>query len=188
MVFKLFLKSKKQGFSLIELLIVIGLVGIFSIGGLASYVGSQKNSRDARRKADLETIKEALEFYRADNNQYPFDDPSTSCDSSIGFTMNGGCALANENDWSNSSGLKSGLVPNYLSKLPIDPINKYSGVYSYSNFYQYVPICNYSDNLRCGGENQIQTTYFDCTDKGCCAYELHTGLESTSKGYSICNP
>jgi len=187
MVLQFFLKSKKNGFSLLELLVVISLIGILSISGLASYVSSQKSARDGRRKTDLETIRQALELYRADNNgQYPNEPITASCDSSIGFTTSGGCAVATGGDWSSSGGLKLGLVPNYLIKLPVDPINEFSGIYSYSNYYLYDVICDYDSNLYCGGENQVTPSYFDCTGKGCCAYQLSTGLESTRKGYSIC--
>ncbi|KKS84418.1 MAG: LspG (Type II protein secretion LspG pseudopilin) [Candidatus Gottesmanbacteria bacterium GW2011_GWB1_43_11] len=93
------------GFTLIEIMIVIGILGILATAGYASFLGSQKNARDSRRKVDLETIRQALELYRLDNGQYPFDDPfTTSCDSSLGFVVSNalGCAAATGGDWSAS--------------------------------------------------------------------------------------
>ena len=186
----LFKFNDRLGFTLIEIMIVIGILGILATAGYASFLGSQKNARDSRRKVDLETIRQALELYRLDNGQYPFDDPfTTSCDSSLGFVVSNalGCAAATGGDWSASLGLKPALVPNYLSKLPIDPINKFGSYSSDSSFYNYVVICDYAYKFYCGGENQVTRTSFDCTGKGCCAYGLDTRLESTKKAYSICS-
>ena len=54
-----------------ELLVVIGLLGILSVTGLASYTGSQQNGRDGRRRADLETLRQSLELYNNDTGDYP---------------------------------------------------------------------------------------------------------------------
>lgn len=59
------------GFSLIELLVVIAIIGILVGVGTASYQRAVKLSRDAKRKTDLEQIRQALETYRAENGTYP---------------------------------------------------------------------------------------------------------------------
>lgn len=59
--------SRGAGFTLMELLMVIGIISILSIAGLASYTGSQKRARDSRRKIDLETIRQGLELYKSQN-------------------------------------------------------------------------------------------------------------------------
>ena len=65
-----YLHSKK-GFSLIELLIVIAIIGILVSIGLAAFSRAQTQARDGQRKADIEQIRGALEQYYADNNHYP---------------------------------------------------------------------------------------------------------------------
>jgi general secretion pathway protein G len=65
---------KKLGFTLIELLVVIAIVGILLAIGTPSYITTMKQSRDTRRKTDLEQIRQALETYRAENGFYPTDD------------------------------------------------------------------------------------------------------------------
>lgn len=62
----------KRGFTLLELLIVIAIVGILVSIGVVSYSSAQKKSRDSRRSQDLKAIQAAWEQYYADNNAaYP---------------------------------------------------------------------------------------------------------------------
>ncbi len=58
------------GFTLIELMVVIGIVAILSTVGLVLYTGVQKTSRDAKRMGDIKEIQKALEQYYAINNDY----------------------------------------------------------------------------------------------------------------------
>lgn len=68
---------KSRGFSLLELLIVIALIGILISLGSVSYSSAQKKTRDARRQADLKAISDAFEQYYVDNSgKYP---TSASC-------------------------------------------------------------------------------------------------------------
>lgn len=55
-----------------ELLIVIGLIGILLAIAAVSYSSAQKKSRDTRRMSDLRGIQNAMEQYYADNSgSYP---------------------------------------------------------------------------------------------------------------------
>jgi prepilin-type N-terminal cleavage/methylation domain-containing protein len=66
----------KKGFTLIELLVVIAIIGLLvSIGAFAARQ-AQTSGRDARRKADLETIRSGLEIFRSDCQNYPSTLPS----------------------------------------------------------------------------------------------------------------
>lgn len=60
-----------RGFTMLEIVIVIALLGILMSVGVSSYTGSLRRGRDARRKTDLETLRQALEIYKSDNNSYP---------------------------------------------------------------------------------------------------------------------
>lgn len=63
----------KFGFTLIELLVVIAIIGILVTVGTVSYQRASKLSRDARRKTDLEQIRQALETYRSELGTYSAD-------------------------------------------------------------------------------------------------------------------
>lgn len=65
------LSKKSSGFTLIEILVVMVIIGILSTIGIGAFRSSQIKSRDARRKADLRHIAEALEAYYNDENKYP---------------------------------------------------------------------------------------------------------------------
>ena len=64
---------KNNGFTLIELIVVIGILSILAVVGLVAInplVQFQK-ADDLRRKADLSQIQKALETYYQDNGSYP---------------------------------------------------------------------------------------------------------------------
>lgn len=100
-------RRKRAGMTLMELLIVVSLLLIIITAGFTNYITQVKRSRDARRKADLEQIRAALEMYRADNGQY------VSAVAWIRIT--GSDAL--------STALQGG---NYISAVPVDPIDNAS--------------------------------------------------------------
>lgn len=88
----------KKGFTLVELLVSITIIGILSSIGLATFTSAQKKSRDAKRKAHLKQLTDAFEAYYNDYGQYPDD----------------GDIVWGE-DFSDSKGTM------YMVKLPADP-------------------------------------------------------------------
>ncbi len=65
------IKSNKKGFTLIELLVVIAIIGMLSGMVLVGMSGMWEKARDARRVQDITQIQKAVEFYYAQNEQYP---------------------------------------------------------------------------------------------------------------------
>ena len=63
--------SSRRGFTLIELLVAATIIAVLTSIGVVSYQAANKQARDAKRKADLEQVRAALEMYKADNNWYP---------------------------------------------------------------------------------------------------------------------
>lgn len=110
---------KRNGFTLIEIMVATMIVAMLSIIGVVSYNSVNKRSRDAKRKSDLEQVRSALEMYRTDNGWYPGS-------SQVFIPL---------------TDLSSSLVPTYLPSIPADPKGTtyyYSPVQGASaNIYQY---------------------------------------------------
>lgn len=64
-----------KGFSLIELLVVIGIIAILTGLVAFNFNSARMRARDVQRKSDLRELRSALELYKNDNNQqYPSSD------------------------------------------------------------------------------------------------------------------
>jgi len=61
----------KKGFTLVELLVVIFIIGVLSSVVLVSLASSRMKSRDDRRKNDLGIIQQALEMYYSEKHHFP---------------------------------------------------------------------------------------------------------------------
>ena len=69
--------SIKSAFTLLEMLVVIGIIAILVGMGVVSYSTAQKKARDAKRKQDLKTIQNAFEqYYSICNYKYPATIPT----------------------------------------------------------------------------------------------------------------
>ncbi|MBD3250192.1 MAG: prepilin-type N-terminal cleavage/methylation domain-containing protein [Candidatus Pacebacteria bacterium] len=64
-------KKQQAGFSLIELLVVATIILVLTTIGIVSYRRANTNSRDAKRKSDLQAVRQALILYKAENGCYP---------------------------------------------------------------------------------------------------------------------
>ncbi len=63
--------QNKKGFTIIELLIVIAIIGLLATISLVALNGARQKGRDAKRIGDIRQIQVALELYFNDNNSYP---------------------------------------------------------------------------------------------------------------------
>jgi len=69
----MFKKTSRSGFTLVEIILVIGMIGVI-LGGLIAVIDPAaqfRKGKDSQRKADIKAIQNALELFRADNGSYP---------------------------------------------------------------------------------------------------------------------
>lgn len=102
--------KKDGGFTLLELLIVIVIIGILAVLIVPNLTAGPKRARDAQRKSDLRNVKTALESYFNDNNVYP--------------------------NAANYAALSTSLVPGLIKALPADP-KAGNPVYTYTSASPY---------------------------------------------------
>lgn len=64
--------KNKKGFTLVEMLVVISIIGILSSFAVVSLNSARQKARDALRKGDMAQLRTALNLYYDDNNyEYP---------------------------------------------------------------------------------------------------------------------
>jgi general secretion pathway protein G len=91
-VMKKLRRTEQSGFSLIELIVVVTIIGILAAAAIVNVRYAQRKAREAALKDNLFQMRKAIDNFYADKQRYPTD--------------------LNE------------LVPNYLRKLPADPITE----------------------------------------------------------------
>lgn len=65
------LKRKQSGFTIVELLIVIIVIGILAALVLVTFTGVQQKARNTERQTDVKAVASHLEVYNAQNGYYP---------------------------------------------------------------------------------------------------------------------
>lgn len=99
-----------EGFTLIEMLIVIAVISILAGIVLVGVTGFQSSARDTKRIGDLRSIQNSLELYYTRCGHYPM--------------QASGCGIGSEGEisWDNlASSLEAVGVISDVVKLPIDP-------------------------------------------------------------------
>lgn len=64
-------KLNNRGFTVIELLIVIVVIGILATLVVTTYSGIQEKNRDTQRKTDINNLRAKIETYQAQSGNYP---------------------------------------------------------------------------------------------------------------------
>lgn len=99
-----------KGFTLLELLVVISIIGILTAVGLASFTDAQIKARDTKRVSDMKAFQNVYEQYYAANGRY-----GTSTVMAVGFS--GGVAPSDPR--------VSTTQPNYAISANIDTTQTY---------------------------------------------------------------
>ena len=65
------MRESKSGFTIVELLVVMVIIGILTALGVLSYSKIQASTRDYQRSSKITIIAESLEKYYDQNGEYP---------------------------------------------------------------------------------------------------------------------
>ena len=137
---KKFIKIRQRdGFTIVELLIVIVVIAILAAITIVAYNGIQSRARDSERLSEMQHIEKAIALYFIDNGGYPNCSGGTY---TPGGTVNA-CNLSN---------LAAALTPKYLRTIPTDPKNSGQDIYQYAFGYKKTGATTYTGD---GSNNYI---------------------------------
>lgn len=158
---------KNRGFTLMELMVVVGIIMILAAVGFSNYIFSLKKSHDAARKSDLSTIAKGLEAFANDFTDYPDDDDAGNI-KACGFD-----SALTACSWGDPMEVTIGTnAVKYLAKIPKDPID--------GQYYYYIKTAE-GYNLYAGLENISDPSYkltgLDCGDLKCSYTLTQAGVQ-----------
>lgn len=104
-----------RGFTIVELLIVIVVIGILAALVISTFAGAQERARYASYQTDIKAIQKAILAFHADNSYYPYSGTTASC----GTNTNG-----------NTTSWVPGVAPKYINSLPL-PASAPNDYYAY---------------------------------------------------------
>lgn len=120
-------KAFQRGFTLIEVVVVVGIVAILAAVTFVNMSASSQKSRDAKRQADLQTMQTAIELYKNKYGRYPAQCASGAA--SNGWSGQLGTSYACTDG---STQYIVGLAPEFIPVLPKDPkLNGTASGYAY---------------------------------------------------------
>jgi prepilin-type N-terminal cleavage/methylation domain-containing protein len=128
-------QNKQIGFSLIELLVVIGIIGILAVITTVSFGNSKIQARDTKRVADLDELFKSINLYYTTLEALPPDcsEPGYSGGCDTNDVPVPGAAI----DTSNDNDFMSFLQPDFLNNSPRDPLSNGVNYYGYATNIEY---------------------------------------------------
>lgn len=127
--------QKVRGFTLIEIMVVVVIIGILGALIVPNIIGRPDEARVAAASADIQQVGNALELYRLDNGIYP------STDQGLEALVSEPSGYPEPRRW-NADG--------YLKKLPVDP---WGEPYLYISEDRTMDVYSYGADRQEGGED-----------------------------------
>ncbi len=64
-------RKHNPGFTLVELMIVMAIIGVLAVVAIPSYVGAVRQAREAVLREDLHVMRDAIDSFTADKQKAP---------------------------------------------------------------------------------------------------------------------
>ena len=128
----------RKAFTLIEILVVVAIIGVLATIIFISLDKAQARSRDSRRAADLDGLQVAMRLYALDKGQLPLNRANTK-DGSTAWCRPGRSYIGVTYRFPGIC-LDELTIGGYLDKMPTDPKNSGTQVYSYYNYTKYAMV------------------------------------------------
>lgn len=171
MIMNMNTRSWREGFTLIEILVVLAIIGILSAVLYANFGDARQEARNKAMQAEIKETQLALELYKSQNGRYP--EAFAGCATVTGFAPNQ--ITTTKSSTCGANPIISGLTPDFTSELPVSAK---------------------SGNGNCDIKYQVDTangTWYKLT-----AVRCHAGATGVSDGIqsgdelarcsSVCNP
>lgn len=108
------MKNTHKGFTLIEILVSIGIISILSGVLYASFGAAREDSRNKAFQTEIKEAQLAIELYKAQYGQYPYVDGNAI----PGCVTNDGTASTSDSTSCGTVDYIAGLAPDFISELP----------------------------------------------------------------------
>ena len=115
-----------RGFTLVELLVTIGIIGILATVTVVSVGSARAKARDANRLTEIKAIQTALTLYQNEKAKFPDSGGATLI---LGKTQ-GSYGLLCDTDAGFQTD-KTGCVTYFMTDVPGDPLSKAGSAYEY---------------------------------------------------------
>ena len=64
-------RTPTQGFTLVELMLVVGIIALLAMIAIPSVARARQNAEDAKTQKELQSIFTAMVMFQTQNNRYP---------------------------------------------------------------------------------------------------------------------
>lgn len=144
-----------KGFTIIEMIIVIAVIGILTGIGLVHYQNIRELARDARRKSDLAYIRLALALYNDDYGSYPMPVANSGAGPDISVPISPATTIPEGTIFSKT---ENPLYPTYMSGAFVDSVNDSENYYVYDtrdNDHKDYVLCIYLESKKSEAQSWV---------------------------------
>lgn len=163
--------QRQKGFTIVELLIVIVIIGILATLVIVTFSGIQQRARDTQRQTDINAIQSQVEAYNAQTGNYPtlqmLNDDDWRNENMKGFPRDALFAPGQKTEGAEAEANKPGSDASTTAK------------YQYLAWTESVVPATDDGGTACTTVGDVETT----TTSNCQSYKITASLESGTEAY-----